>query len=79
LGALLTFAAYRFAVAHRSPGDWLPGIGQLVFGTLITSVPTFGCGLAAFLRRERGRWWALLPLLGGLTVILYFASNLLQH
>jgi len=78
-GALFTFIAYQNAVAHRSNGDWLPGIGQLLGGTILTAVAAFSFGLAALLRRERYRWVALLPFLTGLGIVLYFCYNFLRN
>jgi hypothetical protein len=69
---------YQNAVAHRQGGDWLPGIGQLLVGTLVTASATFVCGLAALLRREQNRWLALLPFLTGLGIVLYFGWNFLR-
>src|SRR3569623_1411048 len=72
LGSLITYMIYQNAVAHRAGGDWLPGIGQLVFGSMITSVVTVCFSVAAFLRRERNCWLALLPFLAGLGVLISF-------
>lgn len=79
LGGLVTFVVYQIAVAHRSGGDWLPGLGQLLAGTCVTGVVTFGVGLAALLRREENRWLALPPFLAGLVVVLYFAWSTLRY
>jgi hypothetical protein len=79
LGALVTYIVYQNAVAHRSGGDWLPGIGQLIFGSMITAVITVGVGLAAFLRRERNSWLALLPFLAGLGLLVCFLWNYVSH
>src|SRR4051812_10368153 len=42
LGALVTYIIYQNAVAHRSGGDWLPGLGALIIGSLITACITIG-------------------------------------
>jgi len=76
-GLLVTFCVYQFAVAHRQPSDWLPGIGEALAGIAATAAGCFGCGLAALLRRERCRSLALLPFLAGLGTILYFAWSLI--
>jgi len=70
---------YQNAVAHRSGGDWMPGIGQLVVGSLLTACVTFGVGLAAFLRREQNAWLALLPFLASLGLLLSFGWNYVRH
>lgn len=72
VGALITTAIYSNAVAHRSGGDWLPGIGEALIGIFVIGVCAFGCGLTAILRRERNRWLAVLPFLAGLVTILYY-------
>jgi hypothetical protein len=79
LGSLVTYIIYQNAVTHRSSGDWLPGIGQLVFGSMVTAFITVCVGLAAFLRRERNSWLALLPFLGGLCLLLSFLWNYVSH
>jgi hypothetical protein len=79
LGSLVTYVIYQHAVAHRSGGEWLPGIGQLVIGSMVTAGVTVGVGLAAFLRRERNSWLALLPFLAGLCLLLNFGWNLVRH
>lgn len=79
LGGLITFMVYQKAVEQRGNGDWLPGIGQFIVGALVTSAATFGCGLAALLRREQNRWLALLPFLTALGVLLYFGWNYLRN
>lgn len=79
LGALVTYIFYQNAVAHRSGGDWLPGIGQLLVGSMVTAVITVGVGLAAFLRRERNSWLALLPFLAGLGLLVSFLWNYVSH
>ncbi len=79
LGALITWGLYAHAVAHRNPGEWLPGIGELVIGTIAIALCAFGCGLTALLRRERHRWVAVPPFVAGLGAILYFAGNLLGN
>ncbi len=79
LCALITWAVYAYAVAHRSGGDWFPGLGQLLIGTIVTALCAFACGLTALLRRERLRWFALPPFLAGLAAILWFLSNLLRN
>ena len=79
VGGLVTAIIYQNAVVRRSNGDWLPGIGELLIGVIVMALAGFGFGLAAFLRRERNRWLALLPLLTGLSVILYFGWNFLRH
>ena len=63
---------------HRAGGDWLPGIGRLIAGSLITATLTTGAGLAALLRRERNSWLAILPLLTGLGILLYFMANVVR-
>lgn len=78
-GALVTGVIYGGAVAMRRPGDWLPGIGQLLIGTLLTSAVAFGCGLVALIRREQRCWVALVPFLTGLGFLTYFGSNLLRN
>jgi hypothetical protein len=78
-GLLLTFAAYQWAVIHRRPGEWLPGIGEALIGIAATAVGSFGTGLTALLRRERRSWAALLPFLAGLGTILYCAWNLVTR
>lgn len=71
IGSLLTVAAYQFAYAHRAPGEWLPGMAQLLIGTFATGFFTFVCGLVAILRREP-RWWvALLPFMAGAASTIY--------
>jgi hypothetical protein len=79
LGGLIAFMAYQKAVEQRQNGDWLPGLGQLIVGALITAVATFGCGLAALLRREQNRWLALLPFLTALGILLYFGWNFFRN
>jgi len=79
LGGLITFAVYQVAVVRRSNGDWLPGIGQLLIGTILTAFAAFALGLAALLRREQNRWLALLPFLAGLGFVLYFGCNFLRN
>ena len=76
---VLTWISYLVAVAFRSPGEWLPGILELIIGAAVMAVGGFGCGVTALLRRERRCWMAVIPLLAGLAAILYFASNLLRH
>jgi len=78
-GLLLTFGVYELAVAHRNPGEWLPGIGEAIIGIGVTAVATTACALTALLRRERHRWAAILPFLAGLGTILYATWNLLQR
>jgi hypothetical protein len=75
VGLLLTFGASQWAYVHRSPGEWLPGIAELLIGWAATAVGCFVCGLVALLRKERRRAFALIPFLGGLGTILYFAWN----
>ena len=70
---------YEKAVEQRGNGDWLPGIGQFIAGAIITATATFGCGLAALLRREQNRWLALLPFLAALGILLYFGWNVLRN
>lgn len=77
-GALLTFAASQWAYIHRRPGEWLPGITELLIGSAATAVASFVCGLIALLRKERRRAFALLPFLAGLATILYFAWNVIS-
>ena len=79
LGALISYMIYQNAVAHRSGGDWLPGIGALVIGSNVTACITVGVGLAAFFRREQNAWLALLPLLAGLCLVLSFGWNYMRH
>lgn len=79
LGALITYMVYQDAVAHRSGGDWLPGIGALIVGSILTSCITIGVSIAAFLRRERNAWLALLPMLAGLCVVLSFGWNYVRN
>lgn len=79
LGGLITFIAYEAAVVRRANGDWLPRIGQLLVGTILTAFAAFALGLAALLRRERNRWLALLPFLAGLGIVLYFCGNFLRN
>ena len=76
-GLLVTFCIYQYAVAHRSPTDWLPGVGEAIIGIAITAVGSFAFGLTALLRREKLRSLALLPFLAGLGTILYFAWSLI--
>ena len=77
-GSLLTYAACEWAYLHRRPGEWLPGIAELLIGAAATAIGSFICGLIALLRRERRRTFALLPFLAGLGTILYFAWNYLS-
>ena len=79
LGALITWAVYAYAVAHRSGGDWFPGLLEAIIGTGVIALCAFGCGLTAILRRERRRWLALPPFLAGLGAILYFCGNLIRN
>lgn len=79
LGALVTYIFYQDAVAHRAGGDMLPGLGQLILGSLITAGITVGVGGAALLRREKNRWLALLPFLASLYLLLSFGWNYLRH
>lgn len=79
LGGLITFMVYQKAVEQRGNGDWLPGMGQFIIGAIITATATFGCGLAALLRREQNRWLALLPFLTALGILLYFGWNYLRN
>jgi hypothetical protein len=79
IGGLLTFVVYQNAVVRRQNGEWLPGLGQLIVGTILTAFVAFAFGLAALLRREQNRWLALLPFLSGLGIVLYFSWNVLQH
>ncbi len=79
LGALVTYIVYQNAVAHRSGGEWLPGIGQLILGSMVTACITVGVGLAAFLRRERNSWLALLPFLAALGLLVCFLWNYVSH
>jgi hypothetical protein len=78
VGLLITFGVYQWAVAHRSGGDWLPGIGEALLGIAATAVLCVGTGLAALLRRERRAWAVLPPFLAGLMTILYFTYNILS-
>lgn len=78
VGLAITFGVYQWAVAHRSGGDWLPGIGEALLGIAATAVLSFGTGLTALLRRERRAWAAWPPLLAGLTTIVYFTYNILS-
>ncbi len=75
-GLLLSFILYQVAVAFRRPGEWLPGVGEAIFGSLVTALASFGCGLTALLRRERRWWLAVPPFLAGLGTLLYFGWNL---
>ncbi len=77
-GLLVTFCVYQYAVAHRSAGDWLPGVGQAIIGIAITAVGAFATGLIATLRRERLRSLAILPFLAGLGTMLYFVWSLIM-
>jgi hypothetical protein len=77
-GALLTYAACQWAYIHRRPGEWLPGIGELLIGSAATAVGSFICSLVALLRRERRRALALIPFLAGLGTILYFVWNFIS-
>jgi len=79
IGALLTYVAYQIAYAHRSGGDWLPGMGELIVGTGSTVVVSFGFSMVALLRRERRCGWAWPPFLGGLGAILYFEWRVMGH
>ena len=79
VGGLVTYMIYQKAVERRVAGDWLPGLGQLIAGVMVTAVITFGCGLTAFLRREENRWIAILPFLTGLGILLYFGLNYLRN
>jgi hypothetical protein len=74
-GALLTYAVTQWAYIHRRPGEWLPGIAELLIGSAATAVASFVCGLIALLCRERRCALALLPFFAGLATILYFAWN----
>ncbi len=76
-GLLLTFAVYQVAVAFRRPGDWFPGLAEAIIGVGITGLGAFACGLAALLRRERRRGFALLPFLLGLGTVLYYGWKLI--
>jgi len=77
-GLFLTAVAYQLAYIYRRPGDWMPGISQLVIGVAATAVCSFLCALTALLRREKRGWMALPPLIAGLGTILYFAWNVLS-
>lgn len=79
VGLLLTFAMYQWAVTHRRPGEWLPGIAQAVIGIAGTALGSAACGLAALLRRERHCWLAWLPFLAGVGTIFYFLWNRISH
>lgn len=79
LGALITYMIYQNAVAHRSGGDRLPGIGALIIGSIVTACITIAVGIAAFLRREQNAWLALLPVLAGLCLVLSFGWNYVRH
>lgn len=79
IGGLVTFMIYQKAVERRGNGEWLPGIGQLLVGTIVSALATFLCGLTAFLRREENRWLALLPFLTALGILLYVGSNYLRN
>lgn len=79
LGGLVTYMMYQKALERRVAGDWLPGLGQLLAGVIVTAVVTFGCGLTAFLRREENRWMAILPFLTALGILLYFGLNFLRN
>jgi hypothetical protein len=76
-GLLLTFVAYQLAIVYRRPGEWLPGVGQALIGLAATALGGFACGFTALLRRERLRWWALVPFLAGLGTIVYFGWNVI--
>jgi hypothetical protein len=78
-GLLVTFCVYQYAVAHKSPTDWLPGVGEAIIGIVITGVCAFAASLIALLRKERLRLLALLPFLAGLGTILYSAYSLIFH
>jgi len=78
-GLLLTAAAYQWAVMHRRPGEWLPGIGEALIGIGVTALSTLGCGLTALLRRERRCGFALLPFLAGLATLLYAGWTLITR
>jgi hypothetical protein len=57
--------------AGRARNQWLPGLGELIFGIIIVALSAFACGLTALLREERHRWLAVLPFLAGLAFFLY--------
>ena len=78
VGALITWGLFGLAVTRRGGGELLPGMAELIIGSIVIAFCAFGCGLTALLRRERRCGLAVLPFLAGLGTILYFVRNLLR-
>ncbi len=70
------FTAAETARGHVSWG-LPPGFGIFIFAVLLTGGLAFSLGLVSFLRRERLRWIAAIPCLGGGLLVAWIGTAML--
>lgn len=77
VGAAVVRAWMHQAEIH--PHGFLPGLDELVYGSLILAAIGVACSIVAFLRRERWRWATTPIWLAGGTLIGWFAIVMLPR